>query len=602
MLAALVVSVSAWVPVAAAGDIGFQGPSFGSTAPAPTAEKPQSKLWFHDGRWWGSLFNPAASRHEIHRLDTAAQSWQATGTPIDARDASWTDMLWTGAKLYALSHSHPGASDNGIRLMRYSYDAATQVYTLDTGFPVTIASLGVEAATIDQDSTGLLWASWTRDESTINGPGRKVYVTHSTAGDDRSWVTPYVLPVTWGTSKPAEEASDDDISSVVAYDGKVGVMWSNEFHSAVYFASHVDGAGDRDWSLVRPLQGRQFVDDHLNIKSITSDPAGRVFAAVKSNLNEGAFDPTAPLIWVLVLGVDDVWRQPVIFSRAKDNHTRPQVVVDRDARRVHVVAAGSVDGTYINSGTAHTGIFHKSAPLDAVAFEDGQGEPLIQTSAYAQINNPTSTKQPVTTESGLLVLASDATSKHYFHNFVGSGGGGGPVAPDTSIVSGPSGAVSSTSASFEFTATAPSSFECRVDGGAWYACTSPEQLSGLSQGGHAFEVRATDAEGLTDPTPARRTWTVDTVAPTVSITSPTDGASVKGTVQVSATAGLAGDVVDVRFVLDGQTTLGTDTSAPYSINWNSRKAGVGSHTLTAVVRDAAGNATTSAPVTVTVRR
>jgi peptidoglycan/xylan/chitin deacetylase (PgdA/CDA1 family) len=98
------------------------------------------------------------------------------------------------------------------------------------------------------------------------------------------------------------------------------------------------------------------------------------------------------------------------------------------------------------------------------------------------------------------------------------------VAPDTSITSGPSAPVSSTSASFAFVASEPASFECRLDDGDWGGCTSAKAYSGLSQGQHTFRVRATDAPGNVDDTPSTRTWTVDTVAPDTSITTGPAGA------------------------------------------------------------------------------
>src|SRR5206468_3843179 len=81
--------------------------------------------------------------------------------------------------------------------------------------------------------------------------------------------------------------------------------------------------------------------------------------------------------------------------------------------------------------------------------------------------------------------------------------------PDTIIRAAPPAHSGSSTASFSFTATeAGSSFACRLDSGAFTPCVSPRSYSALGFGDHNFEVRATDAAGNTDPTPASYTWTV----------------------------------------------------------------------------------------------
>ncbi len=84
---------------------------------------------------------------------------------------------------------------------------------------------------------------------------------------------------------------------------------------------------------------------------------------------------------------------------------------------------------------------------------------------------------------------------------------GPPV--NTFITAGPSGDTTARSASFSFRGTASGDkFRCRLDGGAFAACTSPKSYSGLSLGTHTFAVQATSADGETDPTPATRTWRI----------------------------------------------------------------------------------------------
>jgi len=92
----------------------------------------------------------------------------------------------------------------------------------------------------------------------------------------------------------------------------------------------------------------------------------------------------------------------------------------------------------------------------------------------------------------------------------------------------------------------------------------------------------------------------DTTRPTVDITSPASGASVSGTINVTANASDNVGVVGVQFQRDGVNLGAEDTTAPYAVSWDTTTGGDGSHTLTAVARDAAGNTTTSSGVTVTV--
>ena len=74
--------------------------------------------------------------------------------------------------------------------------------------------------------------------------------------------------------------------------------------------------------------------------------------------------------------------------------------------------------------------------------------------------------------------------------------------------------MASTSATFSFTSTEPGgAFECQLDGAAFAACTSPATYTGLGEGVHAFAVRARDAAGNVDATPASGSWTVDSAAP-----------------------------------------------------------------------------------------
>jgi len=118
-------------------------------------------------------------------------------------------------------------------------------------------------------------------------------------------------------------------------------------------------------------------------------------------------------------------------------------------------------------------------------------------------------------------------------------------------------------------------------------------------GTHLLSAVARDAAGVTG-TAAPVLVTVDNFPPSVSITAPTSGAMVSGTITVSASATDDVGVVGVQFKLDGRY-LGPELSTgPYAISWNTASVSNGLHTLTAVARDVAGNTSTSKAVTVHV--
>ena len=94
------------------------------------------------------------------------------------------------------------------------------------------------------------------------------------------------------------------------------------------------------------------------------------------------------------------------------------------------------------------------------------------------------------------------------------------TAPETTISAQPPATTTETNASFAFAGTdnvTPAgslTFECKLDTGAYAACTSPKTYTGLAIGSHTFSVRAKDAAGNVDGSPASYTWTIQ--SPTVN--------------------------------------------------------------------------------------
>ncbi len=102
------------------------------------------------------------------------------------------------------------------------------------------------------------------------------------------------------------------------------------------------------------------------------------------------------------------------------------------------------------------------------------------------------------------------------------------TAPDTQLVMGPPSLDNTIDPELTFTGSDPGdgpvTFECKLDGGSFAACASPDRIA-VTAGTHAFEVRAVDAAGNVDPTPATHNWALDTSTPDTAITSGPPAAS-----------------------------------------------------------------------------
>jgi Bacterial Ig domain len=407
LLAAAVLPATA---AAGPGDVGFEGISHSRTSGDLTAEKPESKLWWNDGIWWASLHHDATRTYHIYRLNIANQTWVDTGVVLDNRPNTRADTLWDGTHLYVSSHvwaasgSASGAA-NATRLYRFSYNAGTDTYSLDSGFPVNINTVRSEALTIAKDSTGQLWATWTQSVTVAGVVRRQVYVNRTT-GSDTAWGTPFQLP-------GSPNVANDDISAVVAFGGnKIGVMWSNQNTDTMSFAIHDDAALDGTWQApVAALSGNNNADDHINLKT-TAD--GRVFAAVKTSQTSG----TATLLTLLVRNPANGSWSSHPFARKSENVTRPIVVIDEPGATVHVFFAREGGGP----------VYEKTSPLNNISFPTGFG-PIVMRDTDPmedEINNPTSTKQNVSATTDLVVAASNSFTKRYWHHYDPLGGGPPP--------------------------------------------------------------------------------------------------------------------------------------------------------------------------------
>lgn len=403
----------------AATTYGYQSIAYSGVANPPTSDKPQSKLWFNDGSWWADMWTTGSGWH-IFRLDRSTHKWVDTGVLNDSRSSTLADTLWDGSHLYIASHvvtissngtTNASVSGQPAKLYRYSYTAGK--YTLDAGFPTVITNNSSESMTIDRDSTGAIWATWTQVAgNSTTGFTNTVYVNASTPGGTK-WLAPFVLPVS--NPRPAP----DDISSVVSYaKNKIGVMWSDQRTGTMWWATRTDGTSPTatsSWNVQPAIQGKGQADDHLNLKALLADPSGRVYAAAKTSLDTTSSDKSLAQLQLLVFKPGTGSFTKSTMATVGDCVTRPQILLDTQNNKVHAFfTAPSASGCAYIGATGS--IYEKTASMDSPVFGSGRGTPVIQDGASDHVNDVTTTKQAVNRSTGIVVMATNNVTKRYWYS------------------------------------------------------------------------------------------------------------------------------------------------------------------------------------------
>src|SRR5690554_2362541 len=327
-----------------------------------TGEKPQAKVWSYAGKHWAVLPNRSGSH--LWRLD--GTTWTQV-LRLSSRTSSKADCKIVGSSAHILLLQ--GASSQLVSV-EYSEEAGS--YQFWSRRPSTVGlnlRFGVETATIDIDGTERMWMAYDGVD--------EIYVKWSDP-PYRFWSSAITI---------ATGVTNDDISSVIAMQGKIGVLWSNQNSQRFGFKIHEDGADPNSWSgdEIPASQsavsiGNGMSDDHMNM-SFSSD--GRLYCAVKTSYDGGGYADVVLLV-----------RQP---SGSWDNAyeiapvgTRPIVLLNEDTEKLRVV---------YTQGNGGGNILYKESSTDNISF--GSAFPLID----GVYDNSTSTKDNFTNE--VVILASN---------------------------------------------------------------------------------------------------------------------------------------------------------------------------------------------------
>ncbi|MCV2491114.1 PKD domain-containing protein [Geodermatophilus sp. YIM 151500] len=510
LLAALVgagILVTPAVATAAPGDVGYVGPAYSGLSTPPTADKPQSKLWWHSNQWWAHMWG--GSSWTIHSLDRATNTWKNTGVVVETRKNTSADTLFDGSKLFIATHvvkgsSAASASGQPARLYRFSFSGGKWVK--DSGFPKNINNYSSESLTIDKTSSGSVWATWTQVTGTGASATSAVYVNNGT-GSGATWGSPFVVPTTGGVN-PRPKA--DDISALVTYGNYVGVLWSNQIDSRVYWSLHSDSAGRTSWNGRTALSGTRAADDHINIKSIVADSSGRVWAVVKTSLGDSSSDPqsAAGIKLLSYQPSSQSWTNTNV-STVGDCQTRPQLMLDEPAQKLHVVVTGKT-GTGTCTSTGDGAIYLKSASMGSPSFQSGNGTVIMRDAASERLNNVTTSKQTITAASGLVVLASNHSTGRYWHSDTMAGSASTPPptgsAPASSFDASTTSGTAPLAVSFTDTSTnSPTSWAWNFGDGNTSTQRNPSHTF-QAAGTYTVTLTASNAAGA--GTAASRTVTV----------------------------------------------------------------------------------------------
>ena len=366
------------------------GPDFPTTRPvfkvdyvSPTADKPQSKLWYMAKSWWALL--PRASGPSLwQRTETGWREHPAVGKAlagISGRADVWADA----DEVTAVSVADTSLTVFRLKARLSGSDLRWDTQILATLVPSTEGQ-SIETATIARDKTGRWWVA--------ADAGTSICVWSAPA-DGSDWSAPHLL---------ASGIGDDDICAIAVVPGGVGVIWSDQVRDQVAMCRHLNGRPVGQWELPEIAEaGNKTADDHLNTAL--------------------AADST---LWVVTKNSVDKTGQPQLVLRIRSPKgqwiNRPFANLDRIYQPTRPVIIATPDtalffvGYTVHDNTAPFRWHVVFSPVDlrlpallvkprTVIFPDSVYKGLV--------NDATASKQPFPKNAPWIVLASDKAGNVY---------------------------------------------------------------------------------------------------------------------------------------------------------------------------------------------
>ncbi len=356
-------------------------PVFQLDYPFPTADKPQSKLWYSENCWWALL-----------PRSTGPSLWQRT-------EEGWNEYPEVADKLKGISgRADVWAEEHQVTVVCVADSSLTVCRLMKNSGPMVkweskvLAQLNpptpssIETATIAKDGKGNWWVAATT--------GLKVCAWFSEDGNN--WEAPLVL---------GQGIDEDDICSVTTVKDGIGVIWSDQVRDALLMRKHKNGSPREVWEKEEIIDiGNNTADDHINT---SLSPDQTLWIATKNSVDT----PGKPQFVLRVRSANEKWTNKgyCALESRMNRPSRPIVIASEDNSTV-LTGYGNNDRSVpypYNATIVFSSIdlsFNVTDP-QVVIFPDPELKSFVQ--------NVTGPKFPFPVNGPWIVLASDSKGRVY---------------------------------------------------------------------------------------------------------------------------------------------------------------------------------------------
>ncbi len=450
--------------------------------------KPESKLFYTgDGatqpiRWWAVLgtSGDATTSPGVYLWQLVDHVWVKTLQFPGADPWAKADTLLDGQLLYvSLRDEKSSTQTNPQQSLLYTVPYLGGGTWGTPSMPSIITTQGPGLLTIAKDSLGRLWTAYTNRGAVRVGstsPGGNAFTL---------------------VSLPVGAVTTDDKAAVTSFgSNKIGVLWSDQNSKRFLFAWRSDGEPIGTWHMETaygdgvggcPTATSDLcADNHINIKTDGDD----VYVAVKTSLGDAPnADKSDPLVALLRRDASGTWAAWTV-STVGVNGSRPIVVLSPSADRMYVFGRKNSSGVRVWESS-----------LSSPSFTPSASTPWTS-NGIDNFDDATSTKQPATAASGVVVVTSRLSQSEYWHNEFLPQASSPDLAPTAALTVTPSSGnaplavTADASASTDTDATPISTYAFDFGDGTTVGPQATAQHTYAAAGSYTVTATVTDTAGL----------------------------------------------------------------------------------------------------------